>query len=126
MDTGSLAALLRPVFDEQPDLIAMWAFGSVAAGTASDRSDVDLAVLNARPLSLLEQGQITAKCMLALNRDDVDLVDLDSAVPFLQHRILTRGVLLFERDATRRVTFQAQALSRYFDLQPWLERAYAR
>lgn len=122
----ALREALRPLWDAHSELIALWVFGSIAEGRADDQSDVDVAVLSRDAMSLLDQGALTAESMHCLDRNDVDLVEMRSAIPFLQHRILTRGKILFERDAVARVTFQAQALSIYFDLQPWLERAYAR
>ncbi|MBX7058296.1 MAG: nucleotidyltransferase domain-containing protein [Leptospirales bacterium] len=116
---------LRPVWEARGELIALWIFGSVAEGRADKQSDVDLAVLLREQLSLYDQALLAEHCMNALGREDVDLVDIRSVTPLLQHRILTRGAILFERDPVARVNFQTQALSIYFDLLPWLERAYA-
>ncbi len=116
---------LRPVLTQQADIVAAWLFGSAASGGATALSDVDVAVLYGQSRGLLEHGHLTAQIMSALGTNDVDLVDLARATPFLQHRVLSRGRLLFQRDAVARVRFTAAALSRYFDLIPFLRRAYA-
>ena len=119
--TGRTLAL----WGSHPEIVAVWLFGSVAAGRANHLSDVDLAVLYRASPELLEHGRLCARAMSALGRNDVDVVDLRTATPFLQHRVLTRARLIYERDAVARVCFGAQALSRYFDLLPFLRMAYA-
>jgi hypothetical protein len=57
----------------------------------------------------------------SLKRPDVDVVVLNEAPPLLAHRVLSKGILIFERSASARVRFQVQTASRYLDLIPMYE-----
>jgi hypothetical protein len=48
----------------------------------------------------------------------VDLVLLEEASPLLKDRVFRHGILLLERDARRRVDFEARAIQEYLDFQP--------
>ncbi len=55
----------------------------------------------------------------------VDLVLLDEASPALQYRVFRDGLLLIEREARRRVAFEARAIQEYLDFQ-YLAAIYDR
>jgi hypothetical protein len=40
----------------------------------------------------------------------------------LVHRILVEGILVHERDRSRRIAFEVRARNEYFDMLPILER----
>lgn len=79
-----------------PRLALVVRYGSTAAGRARADSDVDVAVLAERELSLADQERV----VIALARrhgfreDSIDLVDLRTAPPLLQHEIAEGGELL--------------------------------
>ena len=92
-------------------------FGSFACGAPQPWSDVDIAVYLSRPLSLLEQGQLTAALERHLGRD-VDLLFLNTALdhnPALAYRAITEGTLLFCRDRKTFVDCKSRAMVRYLD-----------
>jgi len=71
-------------------------FGSRAKGTAGKTSDYDVAVLADRPLQLEDKfglSQDLAK-EYGYNEDKIEIVDLWSAPPLLQHEIAKHGKLL--------------------------------
>lgn len=81
-----------------PHLLAIYAFGSRAQGTAVPESDLDLAVLTegyADPVLLWELSQQLADDLSC----DVDLLDLRAASTVMQHQIITTGKTLWARDA---------------------------
>jgi len=104
-------------------------FGSFAGGAPQPWSDVDLAVYLSRPLSLLEQGQLTAALERHLGRD-VDLLVLNTALdhnPALAYRAITEGTLLFYRDRKTFVDCKTRAMVRYLDtafLRALVSRAF--
>lgn len=107
-------------------------FGSVARGSASAVSDIDVAV-NVDPTALESPGygydaELGADLQTALQRVDVDVVTLNRAPPLLYHRVLRDGIRIFARDLSETTTREARALSRYFDYIPQLKKiadAYA-
>jgi uncharacterized protein len=115
---------IRRYLAEQPDCIAVWLFGSSARGTARSDSDVDVAVLVARP----PNGTLAdlhldwaADLSRALGRE-VDLVVLNRAPVDLVYRVLAEDGLLFERDRSARIAFEVRARNAYYDLLPHLRR----
>lgn len=84
-------SIIEIVQTQVPNLLALYAFGSRIQGTASEHSDLDLAVLvagYADPLLLFDvAGQLaeSAGC-------EVDLLDLRAASTVMQYQIITTGV----------------------------------
>ncbi len=111
----------------QPDCLAAWLFGSLVRGTSRADSDVDVAVLVARPAdgTLADLHLEWAGDLSALLGREVDLVVVNDAPPDLVHRVLAEGALLVERDRSARVAFEVRSRNEYFDLLPHL-RLYRR
>lgn len=115
-----LAALAR----RRPEFIAVYLFGSQANGKAGPLSDVDVAIL-------LDGSRVPAKLFFKLRleliaeashvcrRDDVDVVLLNEATPLLAYEAVRGGELLYERDHSARVSFEARAVQQYLDLEPF-------
>jgi predicted nucleotidyltransferase len=94
------------------DLQAVYRFGSSVANADRPDSDVDLAILAARPLAAVERFDIQERLAAALRRD-VDLVDLRSASTVMASQIITTGMLLYEGDAPARHVFEDFIYGRY-------------
>lgn len=115
-----LAAALRAVLAEDLRVDCAWLFGSVARGDAGPLSDVDVAVLLDPAITPQDRVAVAAALVEELERrcGQVDLVLLEEASPLLRHRVFLHGFLLLERDARRRVAFEARAIQEYLDFQP--------
>jgi predicted nucleotidyltransferase len=105
----------------QPDVVAVYLFGSVAQGRARPQSDVDIAVLLAADLD--EEACFNRRLRMGWEVERVigrptDLVVLNDAPPLLQHQVLKHGRLIFERDRAARVEFEVRAGKIYADLKP--------
>lgn len=98
-----------------PRVLAVWAFGSQAMGTAGPSSDVDVAVLLDRTLDLTEELRLRSALVDALRRDDIDLVVLNQAPPLLRYEVLAHGSLLFARHPEPVQEFEERALREYLD-----------
>lgn len=98
-------------------------FGSLAAGRATVRSDLDLAVLMGTPLSAETKMNLIGELSLVIGRP-VDLVDLRVAGEPLLGQILKHGVRLFGND-----TDYAELLKRHLfeeaDFMPYRRRILA-
>ncbi|MBI1736180.1 MAG: nucleotidyltransferase domain-containing protein [Candidatus Rokubacteria bacterium] len=125
MRPAAVDEVLRTFFSTAaPEIVTAYLYGSRARGTATADSDVDVAVLYAEdpapsleglPLDLeaeLERVLGLTVQVVALNRAPVDLV----------HRVLRDGVLVLDRDRSRRIRFEVRARNEFFDLQPFLAR----
>ena len=114
----------------RPEIQAAYIFGSVAQGRARPDSDIDIAVLLVQRVpdarALRYRLRLAGDLGAALHRSDVQLIILNDAPPLLAHRVLSRGVLVYERTRAARVRFQVQTAQRYADLVPTLEHYVQR
>jgi len=124
MDAEAVAAQLRERLDADPRVRAAWLFGSVARGTATEGSDVDVAVFGTPVPRGIDDSVIPLGNDLtaALGRT-VDVVRVEDASPDLVVRVLRDGMLLVDRDPAARIRFEVDTRNRYFDMQP-IWRAY--
>ncbi len=116
---------LKKFFEVEPHgLVSVYLFGSVARGTATSRSDVDVAVLFPQSPPKTYDGlplRLEGELEKLLGRT-VQVVVLNHAAPDLRHRVLRDGKLILDRDRSFRICFEVQTRNEYFDLQPILQR----
>ena len=117
LQTGDLSELLA-----ENKVALAYLFGSQARGETWAKSDVDIAVLFATDLSKKIRFQhvltLSYKLGRILQRDDVQVVDLQQASPLLRHRVYYDGRLLYCPDDAVRVKFETTALRDYVDTAP--------
>ena len=125
MTSSAVEDRLRAFFaDAAPGVVAAYLYGSRARGTARADSDVDVAVLYAaNPPASLDTAPLDLEAelerVLGLG---VQVVTLNRAPVDLVHRVLRDGVLILDRDSSRRIRFEVRARNEFFDLQPFLAR----
>ena len=123
---GELLAQLTSALEEREEILEAYLFGSHACGQAHPNSDIDVAVYidkaraEAGPFGY--QAELTTHLMDALGMNAVDVVVLNTAPPLLYHRVLRDGVRLLSRDLRATTTRAGQALSRYFDFLPQMQK----
>lgn len=93
---GERSSALKVVGAEFPEVAALILFGWRARGDGTEFSDVDLAVLADRELSLVQLERIAEA--LGLPPDKVDVVDLARAPNELVYKVLRDGRVLYARD----------------------------
>ena len=109
------------------DIVAAYLFGSVARGDDAAGSDIDVALLyrhHPPPTFAALPLRIEGDIERLLGRP-ADVVTLNTAPVDLCARVLRDGVLLLERDPSRRIAFEVRTRNAWFDLQPVL-RSYRR
>ncbi|MDX9710022.1 MAG: nucleotidyltransferase domain-containing protein [Trichloromonas sp.] len=104
-----LVQALRSFF---PDLLAVYRFGSWQTPAERPASDIDLAVLPARPLDNVHRWEV-AQRLSALAGRNVDLVDLLAASTVLRMQVVGHGVCLFRADENAVATFEDMVFSAY-------------
>ena len=126
-DIEELRRRLRPIFREYPSIAAVYLFGSVARGTASADSDVDLGLLldPSEPEGELHRflGDLAARLETVSAPRPLDLVVLSSQGPVFCHDVLLEGHLVYEGDRERRIDFESDTIVRALDFRPTLELA---
>lgn len=118
--TREIRELLAVVEDE---VVCAYLFGSLARGSATEASDIDLAVLlRDRP-----EGRLTDLRFMLEGRIEratgrtTQVVVLNDAPPDLVHHVFLDAKLLLDRDPGARARFEVRARNEYFDLLPVLE-----
>jgi predicted nucleotidyltransferase len=109
---------------EQQDVIAAYLFGSVARHQASASSDVDIAILFTSGLVPLDMVERQLQLMVALDNyadREVQITVLNTAPPLLVYQVIREGILVYERDQLKRISFEVHGLKIYFDLKPMFE-----
>jgi uncharacterized protein len=71
----------------------IYLFGSYARGNYTRSSDVDIAIDNGAPISLVERAQIANMIDVLNLTQNVDVVDFQSAPSELQEKILEEGIV---------------------------------
>jgi predicted nucleotidyltransferase len=125
--TRDIEARLRDYFSahgEAEGLAAAYLFGSRARGTARPESDVDVGVLYADdpPPDLAGLGGHLEAALERLLRLPVQIVVLNRAPVDLAKRVLRDGILLLDRDPSRRIRFEVRTRQEFWDLEPFLRR----
>lgn len=103
----AMAADIKDVLAQFPQLVLALVFGSVALGQERPDSDLDIAVAAAQPLTAAEHIAII-NALAARTGRPIDLIDLNTVGLPLQGQIVRHGRRLLGTD-----TAYAQMLSRY-------------
>lgn len=83
-------AIVEHLREQVPGLMAVYAFGSRAKGTARADSDLDLAVLGEGRLDPVALWSVAGTLANQMGTD-VDLLDLRAATTVMQYQVITTG-----------------------------------
>jgi predicted nucleotidyltransferase len=95
-----------------PDVIAVYAYGSIARGDDHPDSDIDIGVL-LTPGRKLDNVLTTLVSVQDEVGRNVDLVDLRRCGNVLRKEVLSGGILLYTTDKAATLAWEAEALSEY-------------
>lgn len=104
--------IVETIRRELPATVAIYLFGSHAAGRARSDSDVDVAVLLDGDLSSLRRWEVQERLAAEIHRD-VDLVDLGRASTVMRAQVFATGSPIFDADPPRRRRTEGEALAAY-------------
>jgi predicted nucleotidyltransferase len=108
---------LAGYFQAEPDVLTVYIFGSFGTESQTTLSDLDVAILFERKLSLMEELRHAAEISSLLKMEKVDLLNLNTAPVRMQHRVLRQGQKIFERFPEKTQDFVEQVLEIYHDYQ---------
>lgn len=95
-----------------PSLQAVYRYGSVGTAYERPESDIDLAIMAARPLDAETLLQL-AGVLGGLTGKDIDLHDMRRLPVTLRVRIVTEGIRLFAADRAASEEYDSRVLSDY-------------
>jgi predicted nucleotidyltransferase len=90
MPDADVIHALKPVLAHHPELDVVIVFGSMATGRQRPDSDLDLAVMAARPLTVAQRMALVGELALVTGRA-IDLVDLRTVGEPLLGEVLVHG-----------------------------------
>jgi predicted nucleotidyltransferase len=122
---GSKASLIveaiHRVIARHPSIVLVYLFGSQVQGYIGPMSDVDVAVLLENGSNKGEiSSDLSSRIASAVDQERVDVVFLNRANVELAYAILVDGELVYEREASTRVEYEAKIMSLYCDYLPVL------
>ena len=129
LDTKGLLAYLAA----QPDIIAVYLFGSSVTDETRPDSDIDLAILLERPQELAgvnatldrfdREMTLIGELQSFVQGRKLDVTFPDDAPILLRFQVLSTGRLLYENESRRhdRVEFEVMTVKHYLDLKPLLD-----
>ncbi|MGQ9532547.1 MAG: type VII toxin-antitoxin system MntA family adenylyltransferase antitoxin [Desulfotomaculales bacterium] len=124
MDAEKLVGTIEEHLLARPDVAAAYVFGSAAQSRLRPASDVDIAVLfssgTATGTDRFERRLELAMALEELVKRPVEVVDLETAPPFLQHQVRKSGKLIVDRDPRRRKALEVASRRLYLDMLPYL------
>ena len=108
---------------QEEDIIFAYLFGSYAKGRPHKNSDIDVAVYLKEPVDFLNRKLELIDLISGITKkNEVDLVILNQAKPFVVYLILKTGKLLFSKDEELRISFEVKNINEYLDLTYYLDR----
>ncbi|GAB4548712.1 MAG: hypothetical protein Kow0063_43630 [Anaerolineae bacterium] len=129
------ARILEQLKEVLPSVLAAYpvevayVYGSVARGTVTPFSDVDIALVLSEPLPPYERLKLEMEIEAAIEDAsalrDMDVRVIDQAPLLVRGKVVQEGVRLYERDQARRVAFEVETRKRYFDFAPVARRLQA-
>lgn len=111
---------MKKIFSDENDVSLAYIFGSQLKGKIGPLSDYDFAVLLSRKPSFQFKYKLKNKLTNFLDTGQVDLVILNDAPAELKYNIIATGKIIFQKNSTTRIEFEADTLSKYFDYLPVL------
>ena len=113
------ASELAEIFRGDGNILVAYLFGSRSRGLQTPGSDTDLAVLLSKlPTDMLDYYLDLVDRLSRVVGGSIDLVFLNTASPLLKHQVIKHGRILYRRDETARVEFEAKALKEYMEFIP--------
>jgi len=107
---------LNNYFKTHSDIATVYLFGSYGTSLYdSELSDIDLAIILSRELSLKEEMLIDAEISLILESDNFDVIILNKARIDICYQVLGTGTIIYEKDNILTAEFVEKTLKHYFD-----------
>ncbi len=113
------------------ELTALYLYGSSVKGRLREESDVDIAILPSHKIDEEERLILIAKVEGVIDkllrekgtRREISILDLRGKfVPLtLQYKVITEGILLYEKDTLERIEFENTVKGEYFDFKSFLQ-----
>ncbi|MCP2520369.1 nucleotidyltransferase domain-containing protein [Candidatus Aminicenantes bacterium AC-335-B20] len=115
-DINPLLSELKNKLEKEKDIVFAYIFGSYGKGKISPLSDIDIGIY-IEPQNKIWDRKLELLTLISevLKTDEIDLVILNEATPFLIYSVLNTGKLLFSKDEIKRISFLVKKLKEFLD-----------
>jgi len=127
-ETLSPEQMVETLREVLPELLAglpvslVYLYGSAARGRMTQRSDVDIALVLEEDLTPLERLRLILRLGLSLSDrcgiENPDVRVINDAPLLFRGRVVTEGILVYEKSDEARIEFETYTRMRYFDYLP--------
>lgn len=93
-------------------------FGSQSTGKTHPGSDIDIAFVSDRPLTVEEDVRLNYELTTIFGTDRVDTVNIHHAPPLLMKRIFDEGTPLYQKTGQEFFRYRIYAMRRFIEAQP--------
>jgi len=125
LDHETLSKMLNESFSKYKEVDLAYLFGSRARGDFTEESDYDFAVLLSKnfkdPYDLLKLIHDLAMA-LGVKDEKVNLIVLNDASLEMAYKVISEGVIIYERSVEKRVDFEVSTLKLYLDFKLVLDQ----
>jgi predicted nucleotidyltransferase len=125
-DIRARLAGLGEHFRADPQVVALYLFGSFAHGTEDPLSDVDLALLLDPAVPRAQFARLTLDYLTAINRvlgtDEVSFILLNDAPLTFRYEVVRTGEILVDNNPDARLAFEVRTEDLYMDFKPAIDR----
>jgi len=125
LNRETLSKMLSSYFSKYEEVDVAYLFGSRARGDFTEESDLDFAILLSRNFNdPYDFVRLIADLAMALGVKDekINLVVLNDASLELAYKVISEGIIIYERNIEKRVDFEVNTLKFYLDFKPVLDQ----
>ena len=108
---------LSEYFKTRENIVAVYLFGSFGTALQTPLSDLDLAVLFDKKVSLMEELRVAGEISSIVKMEKVDLVNLNTASIQIQHEVLYQGEKIYDGRPEKAQEFVENVLEIYHDYE---------
>jgi len=112
---------VKNIFVIEKNILLAYIFGSQLKGKTGPMSDYDFAVFLSHKPSFQFKYKLKNKLVNVLSSEQIDLVILNDAPIELKYKVIATGKIIYQKNLTIKVEFEANVLSQYFDYLPILK-----
>jgi len=117
-DLGVLNNIVKKInnyLESMSEILTVYIFGSFATGSQTKLSDIDFAILFAGNIPLIKEMEINAEISSLLGNDNIDLVNLNKTPVYIQHKVISTGSVIHEKDCLKTKDFIEEVLEIHHD-----------
>lgn len=115
---------LKIFCEKNPNILALFIFGSFGTEEELFQSDIDFAILYYKNIPLIEHLNVAVEFVKILEREDVDVLNLNEAPIDIKMRVISEGELIYCSNEIKLSDFKEKVFDLYADYEPVLRKFY--